>query len=308
MRRCLCALLALCLLGAAAAEGLPGDYEAVRQLSANRWLVRKGGLWGVADAAGEIVLAPQFREEPAFADGYAVVEIVSETLTSEVSGVEEPAVLQGVIDAEGNICIPCEYDSVELGEGAALVREGNEYRYLTMDGAPLTKRSYFRARPFENGYAAVAVRVETVAETSDPYAALWGLIDREGNEVIPCQYERLELGDGPALVAVAGDDGALRYGYVGLDGTTVVEPRYGAAEPFVDGYAAVAVRVELAGAGDSEGRASAWGALDAEGREVLPTEYDAVTVHAGGRIEALLDGETYWFTVEDGVAAAADAP
>lgn len=312
LRRMICAILALliCLAGLAQAEALLDEYDMVSKLGEDRYLVRKDGLWGMADGSGAEVLAPQFREEPKFEDGCAVVSTLNGAPTRDFSGIEEPMSLCGVIDAEGNIRIPLEYESVKLTEGAALARDGEGYRFLNLDGTPVNDKIYYRAEPFVNGYAAVGVKVEVAANTSDPYGAAWGVIDRQGSEVIPCEYDALTLSaSGPALVGVRTGEGAeCKYGYIDMDGNTVIELQYDSAEPFVDGIAAVCTRVESGKADDSEPNLALWGAIDAEGNELLPMEYGYVTVHEGGRIEAQQSSATRWFAVEGGELAETEAP
>lgn len=314
MRRLLCAMLALalCLSGAALSEALLDQFEMVSKLSDDRYLVRRDGLWGLADASGALLMEPRLTEPPEFEGGYAVVSELSDTVTRDISGVQEPVTLYGLMDETGELCIPLQYDSLEFSEGIALVREGEDYLYLQPDGAPLNGERYYRAEPFTGDCAAVGVRIETAVAGSDPYDALWGLIDRTGAQRIPCQYELLEPGTGgPVLVGQdKGDNNYdLAYGYVDMSGQTVIEPVYDSAQPFVDGLAAVCQRVASGeDFSDSESFTSAWGVIDATGREVLPLEYDYITVHDGAQIEAQRSSDTVWYAVRDGEAVEIPAP
>lgn len=305
MKKLLCALLALvvCLAGAATAEGLLERFELVGKLGEDRYLVRQDGLWGVASAAGELILEPTLENMPEFTDGYAVVSRRSGEVMQDFSGVEEPVLLFGVLDATGQIRIPIEYDSVQLGEGVALVRQGGDYSFLEMDGTPVGGGSWFRAEPFSGGYAAVAERIEG-ADGSDFVDARWGIIDRTGALVAPCRYEALEFGGGLAVVGEAGEDSSeLSYGYIDMSGRTVIECQYDYAQPFVDGVAAVCVRVQSGeNVSDSEESSVYWGLIDMTGREILPMEYDYITVDPGPLIHALTGNTTRNYAIQNGEA------
>ena len=67
----------------------------------------------------------------------------------------------------------------------------------------------------------------------------WGLIDAEGVEQIPCQFEDA-LSFGGHLAAVQQDG---LWGYVSLLGEVVIEPQFLEAKSFSDGSAPV--RTEL---------------------------------------------------------------
>lgn len=314
MKKLLCAMLALalCLAGFAQAEALLNEYELVGKLSEDRYLVRRDGVWGMADDSGWIVLEPALRDEPRFEDGYAVAAILSDEPSTDISAVEEFVPLYGVIDEAGAVCIPFEYDSLTVSEGVALVQQGGEYHYLTLDGEPLNGETYFRADPFIGGYAAVAESVESAQDTSsDPYNALWGVIDRQGSVVIPCQYDRVTLSEsGPALVSTHDDStGGMKYGYVNMDGAVAIPLEYDSAEPFICGIAAVCKRIEgRKDVSDSDSNSAAWGVIDPEGNEILPLEYDSVTVRDDGTIETYQSGEILFFTVRDGKAVPTDTP
>lgn len=313
MKKLLCAILALLLVlaGFALAEESVADellakYDLVGRLFSGYFVVRLDGKWGMTDPSGTLVQATQLCEEPVFEDGYAVAAMYSGAVTREFSGIEEEAKLYGVIDAKGVLRIPIRYDSVELSEGIALAREGEDYRYLTMDGAPINDEAYYRAEPFLNGYAAVGRKIESAALTSDPFDALWGAIDSQGRQVIPFQYDSLVIGDGgPALVSQRDDTGAEKYGFVDMEGNAVTELQYDAAEPFSRGVAAVCKRIE-GKADDSDDNSAAWGAIDANGNELLPMEYDYVTVRADGFIEAEQGNETLIFSLDNGKAMPAE--
>lgn len=312
-RRWICIALALALcLGCAFGEELLDQYELVGKLSEDRYLVRRDGLWGIVDALGGAVLEPELKQEPEFEDGYAVSFHYGSESYEGISGEEAHPSLWGAINSRGEICIPFEYDRVEISSGVALVQLGEEYRYLELDGTPLNGESYDRALPFEGDYATVGKKYELDRHYSLPSDALWGAINRQGEQVIPFEYDLLALSEGgPAKAGKLADAQSVRYlyGYVDLSGKVVIDLQYDGAETFVDGYAAVCKRIDSGKDGsDSESELARWGVIDARGNEVLPLEYDSVTVHEGGRIEAWERDATRWFAVEGGRAVEIEAP
>ena len=72
-----------------------------------------------------------------------------------------------------------------------------------------------------------------------------------------------------------------KYGFKGLFGKVVVEPKYDEAAKFTDGMA----RVKLNGK---------WGYLDATGKEAIPPKYEQASDFANGRAKVTLNGKSFY--------------
>jgi hypothetical protein len=87
----------------------------------------------------------------------------------------------------------------------------------------------------------------------------WGLVDWEGREIVPPRYDRIEsFAQGRVKVCVGG-----KWGLIDLEGKEVVSPQY---DDVTSLYNRAAVRL-----GDK------WGLIDWEGREIVPLQYDEIS-------------------------------
>ena len=91
-------------------------------------------------------------------------------------------------------------------------------------------RKYEKLSSFHEGLAAVQRN------------GLWGYIDTEGNEVIPCIYKGTEYGNyafpfSEGMAVIIDKDG--KYGYINKKGEMIVKPQFEEAGNFSEGVASV---------------------------------------------------------------------
>ena len=149
-----------------------------------------------------------------------------------------------VVDDESCGCELVFIDGIQTTE-----RDG-KFVFKLADGTEIVKPQYMFVDKFKNGYC-------IVLRDYDRY----GLINKEGKEVVPCEYQNVTL---PA-------DGMIRvqkdglYGFVHEDGTPAIEPQYRAASTFNEGLAVVAV--------DIDSFTVSYGYIDKENRIVIQPKY-----------------------------------
>lgn len=284
LKRIMCLVIVLALAACAQAEGLLNNYDTITCIpDSDCWLVCADELWGVADGEGEIILEPRFRYEPDFQGGYAVVALPDPGAERNMSDENEYGNFFGVIDAQGKVILPAEYESIEISaeEGVILVKKNDLYGYMNLQGETIIAPKYDRAAMFTGDYAAVAMNIETDAsKDSMGYASCWGMINRSGKVCIPLEHDWLESSsNGIAAVQRSGE-----YGYINAQNKTIVDFKYFSAGPFVNGYAAVAIKENIHGTSgdDSKDIASSWGVIDESGREVIPCMYESLEMGEGG--------------------------
>lgn len=168
------------------------------------------------------------------------------------------------------------YDRVDsMQEGRIRVRRDGRYGFLDSLGQPRwtgERLPYEQALSYADGRALVTRgtqqcfidRNEEVLECftrlspfQDPQSRQWGYQNERGTRVIEPRFD--------SAAAFSADDIALikiqnRYGFIRLDGSALLEPRYTNARSFRNGLAAV--------------RTNRWGYLNAQGVEVIPPQYD----------------------------------
>lgn len=305
LKRVLCAICTLLLLGAALAESMLLDqWDSISHVSGSDdlYLVLKDEKWGMVNRAGEVILAPQFRYAPAFEGDYAVVAQASGFADPTGSDPSEIGSLYGVIDLQGNIILPPIYDSVYLCDDneTMLVEENNRFGFMNMDGEYFVPPEYDHARVFVGDYAAVAKRYDTDDRDSMGEITCWGMIDRSGKLCIPLDYDSLKVCENGWALASLND----HYGFVNSKNETVIDFQYWAADVFQNGYAAVAVEEKTAGTSgdDSKDIVSLWGVIDTGGREVIPCQFEYLTICENGRVLAEEDYGVYRYLTIDGEA------
>ena len=97
----------------------------------------------------------------------------------------------GFMDRNGRITIPLIYDCAKaFAEGRAYVESNREKFYIDPDGTEvLDVSAYQTGESFEFGLAMVTRVFMQEIEGSVKVDLLQGLIDKSGNEILPCEYE-----------------------------------------------------------------------------------------------------------------------
>ena len=93
-------------------------FEDARPFTGGLAAVKKDGLWGFINTAGELSIQPQFAEAGDFSQGYAAIK--------DESG------KWGFVNQSGNIAIACEYEGAEAFlQGVAIVRKEGQTGIVT---------------------------------------------------------------------------------------------------------------------------------------------------------------------------------
>lgn len=208
---------------------LPFNYREIYRDEATGWLRVQNfeKKWGVVDYSGKQVVP--------FAHGYInkFDEIVKGYAWTSDNN------LESVIDKNGKVIIPLKYQKiyapfngysivksadglyglVELASGKEMIRpiyrsfkhpedkgpfaarkeDITSHGYVDINGKEITTFTYYDARPFSEGMAAVRFG-KTNADGSNP-RLVWGYINTTGSVVIPLEYESVsEFSNGRARV------------------------------------------------------------------------------------------------------------
>lgn len=179
-----------------------------------------GGIMGLIDSNGSIVLSPEYRMIRDFSEGAAAVldttgkygfidtkgNKISECIYDAVYDFSEDlAAIQkdgkwGYIDKNGNEVIPPEYDSVGMfSEGLAAVQKDGKWGYIDTAGSEVIPFEYDAAHEFTGGIAAVSEEDK------------WGIINRENKLLTDFIYDNMKNGvSGDIYVCDNGAWGILR--------------------------------------------------------------------------------------------------
>lgn len=148
--------------------------------------------YGYLNRKGEVVIEPRFTYVYAFHDGRARV------MTQDHK--------YGYIDATGAWAFETFFpEADDFSEGLACVETADgRVGFIDPDGEFAIAPDYIDAQSFQNGYAAAAIGSGVIEEVfcGEPEEGrLWGVIDREGNVLIPFEYDEMTLPIGANLRA-----------------------------------------------------------------------------------------------------------
>lgn len=137
-----------------------------------------------------------------------------------------------------------------------------KWSLIDEDGKKITEPIYFYAVGFWN-----AGEQHSVVSRFIDGKLCWGLVDLDGNEVIPCKYSDMystSLWDGVVAYQVE-EDGP--YGLMRYDGTVIIEPKF----DYIDGFDEEHFLITVGRDSDHLGVYS----IDS-GKMLLPMEYDCI--------------------------------
>ena len=345
----------------AGTEVIPFVYETAREVEslieenelseASIFPLCREGMWGYVDKYGKAVVPFQYE----YAD-----------YLRENRGRIRDKGKWGYVNKAGAAAVPCIYEKAEdFKEGLAFVWTEGSWQSINYDGEIVDSGfeirrfgRYFEGRARgrrglcgyldEQGQEAVPFIYGYVAEAfADGWASvrrsgrfdngLWGMVDRFGNEVIPCSCpEDLRTGRlgsfREGLAPVRCDDawglpGALcgaypgYWGYVDREGRLAIPDKYDDAKPFSNGLAQVRIK-DRWGYIDVRGntavpciyeacepfrdgtakvrRDGRWGLLNSQGEEILPCEYDTLEKEEAVVIHYLHTGRDTTLIIEKG--------
>lgn len=226
----------------------------------------------------------------------------------------------GYLSRDGRTVVPLKYGRLmKPAEGFIAAAKGTwtaaengsskpefegKFGFLDYEGNVAIPFDFVDAHSFQNGLAAVAVEGK--------YYPKWGFIDTCGKAVVPFRYfEVRNFREGLAPVGRV-IDGEVRYGFIAPNGEEVIPLQYASVREFRDGYALVSEFSEsnfapfylidkignrrlpyalydvndsgryghmTAAVPDSTGRLR-YGLIDKYGRQVIPFQYDRITIYS----------------------------
>lgn len=296
---------------------LGGRYDAGETFgSDNLARVRRDGLYGFINLAGEEIIPCQYETATTYHNGVVLAGSQEEGFTAfdnfgEVLGtldgsvnyddtseqliqyVDESTGLYGYLNPDGSVAVEAAYTSVyPFSGGYAAVRdESGLYGFINTEGELVIPCQFALVTAGFNyeGYAVVG----TAGTTPNPfhYDGKLGLINTAGELVVPMEYDYLQnVSDGLALFARIEEDGTVVKGYLSPDGTEHVPellaslPENQLPAPFVNGRAPFLD-------GDLQGL------MNTQFEVVLPAAFErCISGSSGGQAVVLLDG--MWYQVE----------
>ncbi|MDR2410677.1 MAG: WG repeat-containing protein, partial [Bacteroidales bacterium] len=308
---------------------LPFEYDDIGEFIDGKAKVKKNGKYGYIDEQGNTVIPFEYDDIGEFIDGKAEAkknythgyideqgnELIENPLTiSEdlVKGIKFGK--YGIENKNGKIIFPFKYDDIgEFIDGKAKAQKNGKYGYIDEQGNTVIPFVYDYIEEFTAGKAK-AIKNYThgyidekrkqnkknslvTSENSDKddienkkekviydrrFKAQknekYGYVDVQGNTVIPFVYDEIgEFIDGKAKVKKNG-----KYGYIDEQGNELIEKPLNISEDLVKGI-----------------KFGKYGIENKNGKIILPFEYDEIGEFIDGRIKAKKNGK-YGYIDEQG--------
>ncbi len=142
--------------------------------------VNKKGKVGFSDANGNEIIKCQYESATPFENGVAIVTKSKKS---------------GMVDEKGNVIIPLKYSKItKWSDNLYLVTNGKKQGLVNNDGKILLKPTYTQiSNPNCYGRALIAVGGKATTADKKMYmlGAKYGIIDVEGNILVPAKYKGL---------------------------------------------------------------------------------------------------------------------
>ena len=197
--------------------------------------------YGLIDEQGNEVIRPSSDgrlEDYLLTAGYVYKSYFKEfSTTGESENI-------GILDTNGTIIIPCENESVEyLGDGLFVVKKNQEYGLFQANKGFVTAKRY-NIISTDFGYTQEGhtfwrvplkrITINTLIAVEDLTGG-WGLIDRNGTEIIDCIYDEVRYSQYPVVMVKKND----KWGLVDLKGQEITTCVYDEICDFSCGLARV---------------------------------------------------------------------
>ena len=199
--------------------------------------------WGFVDETGDVAIPCIWREAWGFREGLA-----------RVRGDNS---LFGFIDKTGTLVIPCKWTNADhFNEDLARVMDESHIWYSIDKKGNVVK-----------------MLSDEWDGSLHPYIknGKTGLINKNGDEVIPCKWQKVNYSSGYNFVKVMGDN--HKWGLIDMTGNLIVPCKWREIECFHEGLAAV------------QNRNGMWGFVDETGKNVIPCKWTKGNYGSSGLYE-----------------------
>ena len=182
-----------------------------QEFNQNAVLTCEGCSWGYLDTIGQEIVPDKYTFASDFVSEVGIVECQGKW---------------GLVSKKAEELIPCDYDGVSFMEHTdnkiiRVYKKDEKYGLIDTLGQLCVNLKYDEIGSFYEGRLAVK------------YKGLWGFVNKDGIEVIPCRFSDVgNFSDGWATAKIGND-----WGYIDKMGDVEIDFKYSQAGNFMDGIA-----------------------------------------------------------------------
>lgn len=182
---------------------VPLEYDYVGNMEEDMIIVGRSGKYGCYDSKGIMLFQPEFDMMKEFSDGkshvqnnglYGFVDNKGNVLRNSAEEEEEPR-SRVVVSLSGKMLVKLVYDSGgTFSCGLAPLSQDGKFGYINMDGNFAVPRIYDNVTEFNVQTSLARVGL----------GGKWGAIDTRGHEIIPVEFDGLEISSDGYIIAEKG--------------------------------------------------------------------------------------------------------
>ena len=251
------------------------DYESVEMLDNGLLLVSKNNLFGCINQIGTIIIPLKYKSL-VYQNNLLIAVYYDET---------EETYKHGVLDFQEKEIVPfCkQIDEIKIESEIILYKQDWHWGAYTLQGQVICEPIYDHIVYVAHNLIKVGMDGKDYESYEDYYwedgerydftnyneysIINWGLVDNNGNEILPIEYRAIADKVINGLVEIRSNK---KLGYVDITGRILLEPTYKSIGDFIDGYAVVSKTSYYY---DEEGRdreRAVYGVINSHFNEIIP--------------------------------------
>lgn len=251
---------------------MPGDYDNIEILENGILLVSKNKLFGCINQIGTVIIPLKYR----------ILTYQNNLLIAVCYDDTDKTYKRGVLDFQENQIVPfCrQIDEIKIESGIILYKQNRHWGAYTLQGKVICE-------PIYDHIVCVAHNLIKVGMDGKDYDSgerydftnyneypiiNWGLIDNNGNVILPLEYRAIADKVVDGLVEIRSNK---RLGYVDITGRVILKPTYESIGKFVNGYAVVS-KTSYYYDEDGYRERSVYGVVNSQFNEIIPCVFDSI--------------------------------
>lgn len=260
---------------------MPGDYDKIERLENGILLVSKNELFGCVNQIGTVIIPLKYRSLT-YQNNLLIAVCYDDT---------DETYKCGVLDFQENQIVPFsqQIDEIKIESEIILYKQDWHWGAFTLQGKIICEPIYDHIVYVAHNLIKVGMDGKDYESYNDYYwedgerydftnyneysIINWGLVDNNGNEILPLEYRAIADKVIDGLVEIRSNK---RIGYVDVTGRILLEPTYKSISEFVDGYAVVS---KVSYYYDKNGRdreRSVYGVINSQFKEIIPCVFDSI--------------------------------
>lgn len=260
---------------------MPGDYDKIERLENGILLVSKNELFGCVNQIG-IVIIPLKYKSLTYHNNLLIAVCYDDT---------DETYKRGVLDFQENQIVPFsqQIDEIKIESEIILYKQDWHWGAYTLQGQVICEPIYNHIVYVANNLIKVGMDGKDYESYNDYYwedgerydftnyneysIINWGLVDNNGNEILPLEYRAIADNVINGLVEIRSNK---RIGYVDITGRVLLEPTYKSISEFVDGYAIVSKTSYYYDEDGRDRERSVYGVINSQFKEIIPCVFDSL--------------------------------